>query len=852
MITVSACVVLRVACAPFASLAEFAAPEAMVAERAFARADAAWQDARAALERVLHELAGSPGEGAEVTRRRFAVLALRRALHRGIVPDPKRLEALACGPNAAGLAARVASTGAARTVKLAKLENALVRADQAAAEALGVRIRDPAFAEGLFLAGGDALLAPARRLAARPYEKWRAHDRQVAATTLRYAVRAATKTSPQGVFCATTLAGWEERLRLSGNAGPARVLGRINVAEARKLTAAHERALASREDSRIGINPSLLVRQDAMEFWSANGPGEAHEASLDRHLKLRSSPPLRAVIDWIESHGGDRAIDRASLLSWVAPRAGADASAWLDQLLAFGLLVLRSGIPHDETRPLRRVAHVRGASAAAFEDAEVLMDALSEAPDPEGRIAIYRATQSLLGALPAAAPLDRDGLLRVDAEAGVSAALPRACAREIARVLPCYARFFGALYPRALLLDPYVRRFRARHPAERAVPLVDLYHGVFDALGTGARTAFPEPGRVAPGAPEPWASNARAARARWQAFLAERFRAAEATGGSEIEIADSDWDDLAGDAPPPHFACGLLFQTSGSRLIWNGIYGAGLAAARLAGLHAGDAAPSAGPLAQELRDGWRWLAPPGSVIAEIPYRHSGRTANAGLKPRVFEHEIELPGEVPSPGAVPIPLNDLDARFEQASGRFVLTSRRLGREVVPVLTNGLSPEGFTAFLAAVGQQDAQPLAHFAECPPDHPGHAPQVVSGDTVLYRRRWRLEPAEAARLLESGASAAERFSLVQRWREAWQVPRYVFAASERSAKPFHVDLDAPWSIELLRPLARDGSGVTVRVMSPVPVGDGLAGHAIESLAHVRATAVAGLTFAGPAATMPA
>jgi hypothetical protein len=122
----------------------------------------------------------------------------------------------------------------------------------------------------------------------------------------------------------------------------------------------------------------------------------------------------------------------------------------------------------------------------------------------------------------------------------------------------------------------------------------------------------------------------------------------------------------------------------------------------------------------------------------------------------------------------------------------------------------------------------------------------------VLYRRRWRLEPAEAARLLASGASAAERFSLVQRWREAWQVPRHVFAASERSAKPFHVDLDAPWSIELLRPLVRDGSAVTVRAMNPVPVGDGLAGHAIEYLAHVRTTAVAGLTFAGPAATMPA
>jgi len=63
-----------------------------------------------------------------------------------------------------------------------------------------------------------------------------------------------------------------------------------------------------------------------------------------------------------------------------------------------------------------------------------------------------------------------------------------------------------------------------------------------------------------------------------------------------------------------------------------------------------------------------------------------------------------------------------------------------------------------------------------------------------------------------------------------------VFAASERSAKPFHVDLEAPWSIEQLRPLALDGSPLTVRTMSPIPAGDGLAGHAIEYLAHVRAT----------------
>jgi hypothetical protein len=318
--------------------------------------------------------------------------------------------------------------------------------------------------------------------------------------------------------------------------------------------------------------------------------------------------------------------------------------------------------------------------------------------------------------------------------------------------------------------------------------------------------------------------SARDAHARREAWLERRLCGA----GEEIALGNADWSQLAGDAAPPRFACGVLFQEHGARIALNALYGAGLAAARLARLHGNEAG-----FAETVRTSVTMLSPPGAVIAEITYRHSGRTANAGLHPRVFAHAIVLPGETPDPDVEPIPLRDLLVRWDAAAERFVLRSRRLDREVVPVLANGLSPDGFVAFLVAIGQQDAQPLAWFRDLAPRRAGPLPRVASGDTVLFRRRWQWTPEDTARILDPAARPAVRFARVQQWREEANAPRHVFVDFPRHAKPVHYDLTAPGRIEALARSAAERAAPTLREMWPVPAGGGPAGHAVEFLAHV-------------------
>ncbi len=242
-------------------------------------------------------------------------------------------------------------------------------------------------------------------------------------------------------------------------------------------------------------------------------------------------------------------------------------------------------------------------------------------------------------------------------------------------------------------------------------------------------------------------------------------------------------------------------------------------------------------LARVAPEGWASIVPPGSVRAEIPYGHAGRTANAGLRPSVFPEEIALPGETPTPGARTFPLSDLVVRYDSATRRFALRSRRHGVAVVPGLTSGLSPEGFVSFLVAVGQQDAPPLALFPDFDDGRLGSAPRIVSGRTVLFRRRWSLGPDEA-RALFVGGDRLDRLRRLRRWARARSVPPRVFASTAGAPRPRFLHLESSTFFHVLEELAGEGTALILREMLPTPEDawfrDAEGGHAIEFLAQVR------------------
>ena len=394
-------------------------------------------------------------------------------------------------------------------------------------------------------------------------------------------------------------------------------------------------------------------------------------------------------------------------------------------------------------------------------------------------------------------PLAIDDLFRADAATAIEIALPDVVRAELARFMSTYARFYSAMYPAPLYRAGMVRKFLSRYPADTDVELLDIYHGMFEPITQPRRAAFPEPQHAEADA---WQGSAAAAAYR---RLRDEFvaRARAANGAGEITLGAADWEGLLGDTPIPPYACGVLFQVAARdleslaggrwRACLNAIYpGGGLSLSRLASLH-GAAGEATSWVEDELRRGHRWLERHDAVLAEVSFMHAARTANAGLRPPLLAHEIELPGDRASPGANAIPISDLTVRFDTASGEFHLCSRSLGVRVVPIVSSGISSEGIVSFLVEIGRQGTQPLAYFPGFEVEGVTEWPRVRCGNIVLFRRRWRFAadqvPRTASRRIDAGAHLE-----VARWRAQHRLPRHVFVHSSAEPKPFYVDLESP------------------------------------------------------------
>ncbi len=442
-----------------------------------------------------------------------------------------------------------------------------------------------------------------------------------------------------------------------------------------------------------------------------------------------------------------------------------ELAPFFEKLVGTGILIAEIEPPYNARRPLAFLAEAMrsaGCDAPWLPEIEAVEREVAALPGlaPEERIAAMDRLEERIAPLPRVHPLKGDELFRVDTASGVEVTLPERVRADLEIPLRRCARLFAGLYPELAFREAWARRFLSRHPADTDVPLLDLYHGLFEPEAQDQRPdAFPP-------AP-PGATEAGAVFARTRDFFAARARMNQ----EEVEISEADWDVLLDGLPPePVWSAGALFQiaarspeeiTAGRyRMVLNALFGAGIALARFAHLHGG--ADPDNPVSREVLRSWQPLEREGAVLAEVTYNHLGRSANAGLRPSLFRHEIELPGMRASPGAEVIHLREMTVRWDSGAGRFVLRREADGVEVVPVISSGVSPEGFISFLVEIGRQGLQPLSWFPGF--DVPGifRWPRFASGRLVLFRRRWIVSPGEIPEaggrrpLRRRGALAAE------------------------------------------------------------------------------------------------
>lgn len=634
---------------------------------------------------------------------------------------------------------------------------------------------------------GKSLHAAVEKLGAK-----RTHgDRHRTAKIAAYLVRAATKTSPTGMFCATAVATADgDRVDVSGTPEIARVDALLSVAEARKVAAilARDPAIAAAIVPRL--EPTLEREADAWTFWRAATPRDPEDVEV--RSRVRAGDAVDVVLALVAE--GGRALPE--VVAEAARRLGVEveeAAEFLDALVEAGAVVAEVGIPYAERRPLAYVL-ARARDAGIEPPWGTSVDAL------ESKVAAVEidAVVESLAAMPRVRPIAADEAVRIDAASGLVVKLPSAWIDAIRRDLRPYVRLFAAMYPERTYIDAAASRFLAKFPADVDVRALDAYHGVFEPGEARRPSAFPEP------------TGADVVR-RVREFFAET---ALRDPSNPIELDDRGVDALVGPGDEPPWSCGVLFQVAGregARFVLSSLYqGSGLALARFAHLH-GHA------VVDELRRAHAHLERDGTIVAEITYNHGGRTANAGLRPSLFDHEIELPGETATPGRTVLPLRELLVRWDSTTRRFVLRRERDGRKVVPVVNSGVNPTGIVSFLVDIGRQGEQPLGLFPGFDDPRVVAWPRVTSGSLTLLRRRWVLRPDAWP-----AGSGAAFFLGVQRLRERWALPRWVFASTPEDPKPRAFDFESPLLVEILeRTLApaRDAapSSLHVAEMDPGP-----------------------------------
>ena len=809
MTHLSPLLIVRVSTIPFEALAPLASDRAR-------RATEAWlgeRDDRAAeAERISVLLHGAAGEAAPpgLASARGAVLAARRAIHQDRDLDARVTRE--AGPLlSAELRARMDQhRERAPEVSRARRELSAVYAEETAraGEALVERLRDPLFHLGLRLAG-RALAGRADSLARLGSSPRDQRGRHTASKLLAYLGRFTTKTSPNGVFCATALGAWTDGpAALRGESHLERLEFLIHVGDARKVTA----CLAVSEETHAitipRVNPTLRREGGLWTLWRPASPRRPSDDEV--RTQIKDHPVLQM---FLEAAAQGRCAEE--VVREVETRAGRDVRAFYAQLVDRGVLIAEVEIPWSERRPLRALASRCGGAPWAEElDAiEREVDGLSGLPlgEVESRMDDVAAR---LERLPHTRPLSRDDLLRCDASSRLGVSLPRALLSDLERLVPRYARFYGAIYPEALFRESFADRFLKSYPADTDVPVLDFYHGLFDSLGAARPAGFlsPRSGR----SDSALRGQAGAAFERARDFFTRRARETP-EDEDEVELTERDWSEIAGDTPVPTYSCGVLFQVAArsvealsgpeARLCLNAFFpGAGLSIARLAHLHGA-------PIVRQLRDGWARQARPGAGQAEISFMHGGRTANAGLRPPLFQLEIELPGDKATEGHDAIPLADLTARWDSAARRFVVRSRSRGIDVLPVISSGISPEGIISFLTMVGSQGIQPLGFFPGFEVPEIRRWPRFRFGNVVLFRRRWVFRPEE----MPVSASPEEHYVATQQWRREHRLPLHVFVHTERETKPFYVDLGSVAWVDLFRRALVPGDHAAVHVTEMLP-----------------------------------
>jgi thiopeptide-type bacteriocin biosynthesis protein len=633
---------------------------------------------------------------------------------------------------------------------------------------------------------------------------------------VRYFARMAGRATPFGLCagCSVGTLGKETFLALADR-GCYRRHTRLDMDYLVLLTDALAQEPAVRPALSFGVNTSLYPAQGRLRYLEVrrDGKGWTHH-----QMALEASDYLEATLARAREGASPEAL-AAGLVTDDPQASHEEAREYIDGLIEIQVLVseLRPAVTGPEPlaglverlralppHPQPLTPEGRGEKSPADRLDEVRREL--EALDAGGLGAgpwCYRRLARLLEGLPTQPDLAR--LFQVDmVKPVVQASLGPAVLAEIQRGVTLLHRL--ARRPRddrlARFREAFVNRYEGRE-----VPLVealDAETGVgFGTLTAGATDASSLlDGLTFPGAEEkqvPWR--------RRETLLLSKLSEALAQSARAIVLEPHDLEEMAEKNPPPLPGAFAVMATVAAASE------AGLARGEFQVLLDGVAGPSGARLlgrfchADPQLDQWveqhlhaEEALEPDAVFAEVVHLAEGRLGNILARPVLRAYEIPYLGRASVPAEQQIPATDL--RVSVHGDQIILRSARLGRRVVPRLTSAHNFEmsqGIYPFLCALQSQGTVGGLAWDWGPLRDAPFLPRVVSGRLVLSRATWRVSAGEWKPLAQ--AQGATRYRLVQSWRHARGLPRWIALADADNELP--IDLDNALAVDTLVELVK-------------------------------------------------
>jgi thiopeptide-type bacteriocin biosynthesis protein len=683
------------------------------------------------------------------------------------------------------------------------------RRDQVAHRLL-TAAEDPIVREALFIAS-PVFEEQLSRLVNDPQHPKR---RKTEGALLRFLTRAAFRATPFGTFAGVSLGsiGKTTNLQLLPREAAHRH-ARLDMLYLTQLT--DRLALDPQVHPLLPLAPNPTLHRIGGRYYYV----ETKTTARDRHYQLAvvEATPYVEVLLATAAEGATIARLHQALQTFDAELSLVEIEPFVAEVIDSQLLSADFGAPITGTEPLEQVLSQlrdRGAPPFLAEQLEEVARRLQRLSSPPGvternaRISRFRDVIEGLEALPA--PIDRERLFQIDLhKPAARLELGDLVVAEMTRAIELAWR----LAPRnpdrwRAFRDAFAARYDGPTPL---LELLDEEHGIGFETREGAGT---EPSELLEDVP--FANSGADETVRWSArerVLLRWLVEAAATATTVLRLSPADIESIAEPRPLPlPDAFAALFRLSAldpssidaGDFEFSVEFVSGPAGANLLGRFCQANATLSAAVREHLRAEEQHH--PDALYAEIVHLPEGRIGNVLLRPTLRTWDLPFLGRSGLPPTQQLTLSDLlvDVRDQ----RVVLWSRRLGREVMPRLTNAhnVDYKGLAVyrFLSALKEQSHQHAIYFDWGALNAAPFLPRVQVGRAVLSKARWRIEGQALRSLLDADPQARAR--AYQLWRERSKAPRHLVL--KESDNELLCDLDDPLTQEMLTSELADRSSV--------------------------------------------